>query len=321
MTHSWCGKFRRPEGLAPGNSHVPLKGELLYVYEGLTTYLGDVLAVRSGLAAGDVFREYVADVAAALDQAPGRAWRPLQDTAIAAQILYPASPSGAGARRGVDFYPEGFLIWLDADTLIREQTGGKRSLDDFCRTFLGGPSGLTDPPVVSTYTFADLVAALNAVAPRDWAGFLRERLDRVGGGAPLDGLVRSGWRLAYGEAPNTSLKDAERQDKTLDLRFSLGLLLKEDGEVIDALPAQAGAIAGLGPGMKLVAVNGRRFTPGRMHEAIHQARGTGRIELLVENDEDFKAVTLAYRDGERYPHLERIPGTADGLAGITAPRR
>ena len=193
MVHSWNGKYRRPTGLATPDFQQPMRGELLWVYEGLTDYLGDVLAARCGLWTDEDFRQSLALEAARLDRQPGRTWRPLVDTTVAAQLLYDARKEGSAWRRSVDFYEEGVLIWLEADVLIRQQSQGRRSLDDFCRRFCGGPSG---PPRVVPYTLDDVLAALNEVSPRDWRQFFQARVYDIDLRAPLGGVE---WgRLAAG---------------------------------------------------------------------------------------------------------------------------
>ncbi|HET6330646.1 MAG TPA: hypothetical protein VFF76_07650 [Holophagaceae bacterium] len=207
MVHSWNGKFRRPAGLATGNYDTPMKGELLWVYEGLTQYLGSILTARSGLWTAEDYRGELANVAAYLDARPGRAWRPLADTAVEAQVLYNSPGYWSAWRRGVDFYDEGLLIWLDADTTIRQLTKSKKSLDDFCQAFHGAPS--TDPEV-RPYTLDDVVAALNKVAPYDWAGFLKTRIYDIARHAPMDGITHGGWKLVHGDKPTDFAKTAER---------------------------------------------------------------------------------------------------------------
>jgi predicted metalloprotease with PDZ domain len=182
FVHSWNGKFRRPAGLATGDYQKPMKGDLLWVYEGLTEYLGEILTPRSSLITPEEFREDLAIEAAKLDRKTGRAWRPLEDTAVAAQLLYQARSDYADYRRGTDYYPEGTLIWLEADVMIRQLSKGTKSLDDFCRNFHGGPGGAPD---LKPYTFDDIVAGLNAIQPYDWAGFLRTRLTSTSPHAPL----------------------------------------------------------------------------------------------------------------------------------------
>ena len=174
FTHSWNGKYRRPAVLATGNYEDPMKGDLLWVYEGLTQYLGDVLAVRSGLETADEFREALAASAATLDYRPGRTWRDLEDTAVAAQILYDASDQWENWRRSVDYYQEGELVWLDADTLIRQKTNNQKSLTDFLHIFLG--KGGNTGPLIVPYNFDELCADLNQVLPYDWAKFFRDRV-------------------------------------------------------------------------------------------------------------------------------------------------
>ena len=198
FVHSWNGKYRRPAGLISGGQDggydVPMKGDLLWVYEGLTNYLGEVLAPRSGLWSAEDYRESLANTAAELDNKFGRTWRPLEDTAVAAQVLYDAGDDYGNLRRSVDYYPEGTLIWLEADTIIRQLSKGAKSLDDFCRAFHGGASGAL---ALKPYSFDDVVAALNAVQPYDWAGFLNQRLQSTDAHAPLGGIQRSGWKLVY----------------------------------------------------------------------------------------------------------------------------
>jgi len=316
--HSWNGKYRRPADLTTNDYSQPMVGDLLWVYEGLTQYLGNLLAARSGLWSAEEYRQALAVAAASLDHRPGRRWRPLADTTRAAQILYGAPAAWDAWRRGVDFYDEGWLIWLEVDTIIRTETRGARSLDDFCRRFHGGSSG---GPMVKPYTFDDVVATLAEVVPFDWRAFFRTRLTTTEPRAPLGGIERSGWRLVYRETPSDFHQAVEQVNRTLDLAYSLGMRLREDGFILDVLPGSVVAQAGLGPGMRLVAVNGRRFAPALLRAALRAAKTSpDPIELLVENDDFYKTYRLAYHDGERYPHLERDPSRPDLLENILAPR-
>ena len=313
--HSWNGKYRRPAGLATPDYQAPMRGALLWVYEGLTQYLAHVLTARSGLLTPDQSRQSLALLAAALDTRPGRAWRPLDDTAIAAQILYGSPPGWASWRRGTDFYNEGVLIWLDADVLIRRLTHGQRSLDDFCRVFEGPPGG---SPKVVPYTFEDVVQALNQVAPHDWAAFLHQRLESTAPHAPLGGLEGSGWRLVYRDSLPPYLKSQESGSKQINLVYSIGMTVDNDGGIIDAIPDMPAARAGIGPGMHVIAVNGRRYSKDVLLDAVRASR-TEPLELLVDNGEFVHAHRLDYHGGRRYPWLERIPGSEDLLSAITAP--
>jgi len=317
MVHSWNGKYRRPAGLATPDYHQPMNGELLWVYEGLTDYLGIVLATRCGLWTNQNFLENLALNAAMLDRQAGRAWRPLADTAVAAQLLYFARPEGAAWRRSVDFYREGDLIWLETDVLIRQKTQGRRSLDDFCKQFHGGESG---PPRVVPYTLDDVVAGLNQVAAHDWREFFQSRVYATNPRAPLGGIEGSGWRLIYQDKEPDLLKYREAADKFTDVSFSIGLQVKEDGAVIDVVPGSPADKAGVGASMKLVAVNGRRWKPELLRGAIQLARtNDAPIELLVENEEFFRSCKLDYHDGERYPRLERDATKPDLLGEILKP--
>jgi predicted metalloprotease with PDZ domain len=316
-SHSWNGKYRRPVGLSPQYYQQPMKDDLLWVYEGLTEYLGDVLGARSGLAPGTTARDVIALEADDMQQHRGRVWRPLSDTAVEASLLYGARPDWEAWRRGVDFYSEGTLIWLEVDALIRQKSNGTRSLDDFCRRFHGGKNG---PPELKPYTFEDVVAALNEVVPFDWRGLLEKRLSSLAPDAPLFGLEAAGWRLGYGPEPSAMQRAQELRRKQVDLRASIGLLVdSKDGKLIDVVPESAAFKAGLGPAMQLVAVNGRKFSVDGLRTAIARS-GTERIELLVENAETFRTYPLDYAGGARYPRLERIPGKPDLLSAILAPR-
>jgi predicted metalloprotease with PDZ domain len=316
--HSWNGKFRRPSGLATGDYHTPMKGELLWVYEGLTDYYGGVLAARTGLFAPQDYRDYLAALAAQMDNTAGRKWRPLADTAVSAPFLYLAPGEWRAARRGTDFYPEMDLIWLEADTLIRQKTNGAKSLDDFCRAFHGG-----EPPVpaVKPYTLDDVIAGLNAVLPYDWRGFLNERIYTVQPRAPLGGIEASGWKLVYTDQPNELTKEQETARKSADFAFSLGISLGDVGAVADIVPESPCAKAGMSPGQKLIGVNGRKYSSDILREALKAAKGSAApIELIVEDGEYFHTYRIDYHEGERYPHLERVPAVQDLLSEVIKPR-
>ncbi len=230
FVHSWNGKYRRPAGLATPDYSEPMKGDLLWVYEGLTQYLGEILTPRTGLFTPEEFREKLAMTAAALDRKAGRKWRPLEDTAIAAQLLYEAREDYSEYRRGVDYYDEGTLIWLDADVTIRRLSNGAKSLTDFCRLFHGGPGGA---PALKPYTFEDVVAALNTVQPYDWTGFLHERVRDVQPRAPMGGIEGGGWKLVYNSTPSSIWRVFEDERKNFDFSYSIGMVVKDDGTVED----------------------------------------------------------------------------------------
>lgn len=316
--HSWNGKHRRPAGLATPSYQEPMQGELLWVYEGLTQYLGYLLAARSGLWTPQQYHERIARVAAELDQRPGRAWRPLADTAVAAQLLYGAPDAWASYRRGTDFYNEGWLIWLDVDTLIREQTQGRRSLDDFCRGFLGGKGG---PPAVVTYTLDDVVKALNDVHSYDWRAFLMSRVSSTADHGPLGGIERGGYRLVFNDVRNEYLKDLEDGEAELtDAAFSIGLRLDAEGKVQDALPGTPAYKAGLAPGMQVIAVNGRRYTADVLRDALQPTSAEpATLTLLVENNDFFTQHSFPHQGGLREPHVERAAARPALLDQILAP--
>jgi predicted metalloprotease with PDZ domain len=311
FVHSWNGKYRRPAGLATPNYQEPMKGELLWVYEGLTSYLGDVLTARSGLWTSEQFRDSLADTAASLDHEAGRKWRPLADTAISVQSLSDAPREWSSLRRSLDYYAESVLIWLEADTIIRRESNGRHSLDDFCREFFGPPSG---PPALKTYTLDDVIAALNHVQPHDWAGFFRARVYEVSPRAPLGGIEQGGWKLEYNDTPSDLRKTAETRGRFINLTDSLGMsIARPDGNIGDVISGMAAAQAGISPGMKLVAVNSRAWSPENLMDAL---RARQPFDLLVDNDGVFKTVKVDYRDGLRSPHLVRNSAAPDLLGDI-----
>ncbi len=318
FTHSWNGKYRRPAGLATSNYQKPMEGDLLWVYEGLTEYLGDVLAVRSGLWTPEQYRGMLAESAATLDNRPGRQWRDLQDTATMAQVLYETGGGWDNWRRNTDFYAEGELIWLDVDTTIRKMSGGKKSLNDFAASF-EGPGGNTSPKVVP-YTFDDVVAGLNAVVPNDWSAFLRQRLDTNAPRAPLGGIASSGYKLTYAPQPTSWSEMENTVNATADFWFSLGLHINSAGMTTDVLKDGPADKAGLGPDMRIIAVNGRTYAPGLLRTAVYDTDGSGpSVELIVENAGFYRVVKLDYHGGEHFPTLVRVAGTPDLLGDILSP--
>jgi predicted metalloprotease with PDZ domain len=317
FTHSWNGKYRRPAGLATSNYQQPMKGDLLWVYEGLTEYLSGILSARCGLWTADQYRSQLATVAAQMDNRPGRTWRDLQDTATAAQTLYSTVDAWDNWRRSVDYYDEGALIWLEADVTIRKLSNGHRSLNDFCARFLG--LGGNTPPRVVTYTFPALVADLNAIQPYDWSAFFTERLTTKAPHAPLGGIIAGGYKLEYDNQENEFSRISETRDRGVNAWYSLGFRTA-DLAFEDVLVGGLAYKAGLGPGMKIVAVNGRRATDELLHSAIRDSKkNSDPIELIVENTGFFKVVKIDYHDGEKYPRLVRNSQTPDTLDEILKP--
>ena len=317
-THSWNGKYRRPADLTTPDFEPPMQGDLLWVYEGLTEYLGKVLPARSGLWTPENFRESIAAVAAEMDHQSGRNWRPLVDTATAVQFTYSSPRAWMNYRRRVDYYFEGLLLWMEADVIIRRQSQGKLSLDDFCQRFHGGPN---TGPVVRTYTFDDIVRALNDVTPYDWRGFLDERVNRINQRAPLGGITNGGWKLVYTGTPNEEVKFNEEQRKFMNLSYSIGLIVSNYGAILDVNPELPAAKAGLAPGMKIVGVNGRAWSSDAIREAIGATRSDAApIDLRVENGSFQENYKVTYRGGERFPHLERDVAKSDVLGEIIKPR-
>jgi len=312
--HSWNGKYRRPADLATPDYQQPMQDDLLWVYEGLTNYLGEVLTARSGLLTAPQLRDDLALTAAALDHTPGREWRNLQDTADAAPELYFSPRAWHSWRRSTDFYDEDTLNWLWADVIIRQQSKGAKTLDDFCKLFHGSPS---TGPMVKPYTFDDVVNTLNQVVPYDWRGFWTERLTNHAPGAPLGGIEGSGWKVVYDETPSEMERGAAGAFHFVDAAYSLGLDLNDEGTITDTIEGMLAAKAGIGPGMKLVGVNGRKFSADVLRDALKAGKNSSEpLELLVENTDYYKTYKLDYHSGEKYPHLVRDESKPDLLTDI-----
>ena len=320
FTHSWNGKFRRPADLWTPNYNVPMQTSLLWVYEGQTQFWGHVLSARSGLVDPQQAHDEWAEIAAAAEHELGRQWRSLQDTTLEETMADTREKEWHSWQRAADYYDEGALIWLEADMVIRDKRHGQRSLDDFARRFFGVDNGRVEP---LTYRFEDVVAALDAVQPNDWATFLRQRLDAVDAPAPLAGLARSGWRLVYTDKESATASNATRNgEKSDSFIYSIGLRVNDkDGRIAQVQWKSPAFDAGLAPNTELVAVNMQAFKGERLAQAITANKdGSHPIELLIKDGEHYRLVRIDYRGGLRYPSLERIPGQPDLLGKLLAPR-
>jgi predicted metalloprotease with PDZ domain len=319
-THSWNGKFRRPADLWTPNFNVPMRDSLLWVYEGQTQFWGQVLAARSGLWSRQEALDAIADDAASMEAETGRLWRPLQDTTNDPIINARRPQSWHSWERQEDYYTEGLLIWLDADTLIREGTHGQKSMNDFARAFFGIEDGSI---VTHPYGFTDVVQTLAGVMPYDWAGFLRTRLDRTGGVTPEDGIARGGYRLVYTDTPSAALTSLQAKRKLHDFTWSLGLSVGNASTVTSVIWGGPAWHAGLARGGKIVAVNGLSFEdPAELAAAIKLAASSkDPIELLVQDDRHFRTLRIDYHGGLRYPHLERVPGKPALLDDLLTPMK
>jgi len=322
FTHSWNGKYRRPVGLYQPDFATPMQGALLWVYEGMTEYWGNVLAARSGLKSPEQYRDVLAMTAAELDYTRGREWRPTVDTAVAASILRGGNRAWENWRRGQEYYFEGELLWLDADTLIRKMSDNKKSLNDFVKIFLG--KGGNTGPLIVTYSFDELVQDLNQVVPYDWSKFLHDRVDRINPHADVAGLEQGGYKLVYHDKPTKSermIQAAEgRRGGGIDCWYSIGLQLGADGTIGDVLWSGPADKAGLAPGEKIMAVNDKVYSPDALREAIREAKGSSKpIRVIVQADSFVSMMQIDYHDGERYPALERVDGAPSYLDDIIKP--
>ena len=325
-THSWNGKFRRPADLWTPNFNVPMRNDLLWVYEGLTDYYGNVLTARSGMRTPEQARDVFAQIAAGFEISQGRTWRSLQDTTNEPIISSRFVPgTWQSWQRAYDYYPESDLIWLDADTKIRELSGGKKSLDDFAKLFFGIDNGSY---ITVTYAFDDIVKALNTVQPYDWAGLLRARVYEVNPNVPENGFTQGGYRLVYNDNEPEWLKKAGSV-RGVSFATSLGFSVKSDisgpdshGGIDQVWWDSLAFKAGITPDMQLQAVNDQKYTPAVLRETILAAEKSQEpIKLLLKRGDEFVTISLGYHGGMRYPHLERVETTPDRLDAILAPAK
>ncbi len=316
MTHSWNGKHRRPADLWTPDFATPMRDSGLWVYEGQTQFWGTVLSARSGLLTKQQTLDIIAQTAAGMQQRVGREWRPLIDTTNDPVLSARRPKPWASWQRSEDYYNEGLLIWLEVDAILRNRSGGKRSLDDFARAFFGGKDG--DWGVV-TYDRADVIATLNRVQPYDWAGLLAERLDRTAAEAPLAGLRANGYELAYGTTKTDAVKAAETRYKATDFTYSLGLSVAESGAVRQVVWGSPAFQAGLTNAAVITGVNGRTYTGDRLADAV-KASATTPVTLSVTEGSQVRTVALPYTGGPRYPVLRKVGSGVTGLDRLLAPR-
>ena len=315
--HSWNGKYRRGADLWTPNFNTPMRNSLLWVYEGQTQYFGHVLAARSGFVSKQQALDLIANNAAIYDTRTGRDWRPLADTTMDPIIAARRSLPWQNWQRSEDYYSEGQLIWMDVDTLIREKSGNKRSLDDFAKAFFGVNDGDWG---TLTYTRKDVVATLDKIEPYDWEAFLKARVDDVAKTAPLAGLERGGYRLVYGETPNGVWRDGEVRSRGANLLYSIGLSVDQNGKILLIQWNGPAWKAGLNTSLTITGVNGQAFSADRLRAAVAATKAGTPVELLIRTGETFKTIRLDYRGGHRYPRLERIAGKPAYIDDILAAR-
>ncbi|MCR5875576.1 PDZ domain-containing protein [Phenylobacterium sp. J426] len=318
--HSWDGKYRRPADLWRPTLNEPMRDSLLWVYEGQDQYWGFVLGARSGLVTKQQTLDALAMTAATFSEGrPGAQWRSVEDTTNDPILAGRRPIPWTSWQRSEDYYSEGQLVWLDVDTLIRERSGGRKSLDDFAKAFFGVNDGEWKQPL--TYTFEEVVETLNKVQPYDWGKFLDVKLRQVSPEFPLAGVERGGYRLIYTETPTDYWTDNEASRKIVDLTYSGGLVLNREARITGVLWDSAAFKAGLTVGDQILAVNGIAYDTGRFKEAIKAAKAGEPISLIVKDGDHFRTVAFEWRGGLRYPRLERIEGAPDRLGSIYAPRK
>jgi predicted metalloprotease with PDZ domain len=318
FSHSWNGKYRRPFDLATPNYQVPEKTDLLWVYEGMNQYLGDLLSFRAGIRDPRKYPEYLSTVYADLDYESGRSTTPLIDLTTGAPYFYQARGIYGSLRRSAgDFYAEGELVWLDADTIIRERSHGARSLDTFLHRFTE-PS--TTGPMVVPYTREQVESLLGQTEPYDWHGFFQKYVYEIAPHPPTDELARAGWKIVYNAKPNEFIEANNENDKEITGWYEYGANISSKGAIRDVRLDSPAWKAGLVPGMTILAVDGQAFAPDVLTYALKRAQGrTTPIAFIVSQNSWFQVINVDYHEGIRYPHLERIEGTPDMLASIMAP--
>jgi predicted metalloprotease with PDZ domain len=319
LVHSWCGKFRRPAGMVTPDFHTDKDTRLLWVYEGLDTYLEGVLVVRGGLWSFDRFKDDLADTLSSYKHQMGRQWRSLEDTAADSYHLRGGSQAWSKLRRNQDYYAEGALFWLEVDAIIRTKTDGRRSLDDFCKSFLG--AGYPDKKVLP-YELEDIIGELEALADHDWRELIEERIQRPQERLALDVVPMLGYRLQFSSTPSESLAKQEKEDEFATALDSIGMRVNEEGVIHSTLvPGMPADEAGLAPGMKIVGVNGRKFSLDRFREGIADSVVNNSIEFLVLDGDVYKTFNVDYSEGSKYLKLMRDESRTDLLAEIYSPRR
>jgi len=318
FSHSWNGKYRRPFDLTTPNFQVPQLTDLLWVYEGMNQYLGDVLSFRSGIRAPKLYPEYLAMNYAYMDYETGRDTTPLIDLTAGAPYYYVVRGAYPGIRRNAgDFYTEGELLWLDVDTIIRERSNGARSLDTFLHRYSEPPF---TGPVVVTYTREQIESLLDSVEPYDWHAFFEKYVYQVDVHPPGDELARAGWRIVYNDKPNRFMTAEQADEPGIVGWFAYGANLSAEGVVQDVRENSPAWRAGLAPEMHVLAVNGQQFSADVLEYALKRAQQSiAPISLITKQTGWYQTLSLDYHDGIRYPHLERIPSTTDMLAAIVAP--
>ena len=322
-THSWNGKFRRPADLWTPNFNVPMGDSLLWVYEGQTQYWGFVLTARSGMWTPQQFRDALAMVAANYDRnRPGFEWRTLEDTTNDPTAAHRSGLPYRSWQMSEDYYSGGQMMWLDVDAKLRALTHDRKSLDDFARAFFGVDNGSY---VTRTYTFDDVVAALDGVAPYDWASFLHARVDALD--PPLqNGIAATGWKLVYTDQESAYEKQynsrPEPSRHLYNFAWSIGLTMNDRNQVNDVRWNGPAFKAGVSTGATLVAVNGQDYSSGVLKDAIAAAKDSkAPIQLLLKYQGGYRTVPVDYHGGLQYPHLVRVEGAPDYLSEIIAARK
>jgi predicted metalloprotease with PDZ domain len=318
--HAWCGKLAAPEGLVREDFSSPARTELLWVYEGLTTYYEDVLACRSGMTTFEEFKEGILSSAVTLGLRSGRLWRSVEDTAVSARLLRNRGLYWYDRRRGQEYYSEGAMFWMEADALIRCATEGAKSLDDFCRELFDVP--VRPVGAQATYTRGDVVRVLAGLSPgTDWDGLIRSRIEEPAGSLDMQPVVRlMGWEMQFADEPTAEQKKLQSDEEGVNLRTSLGLRVSKEAEIVDIVPGGPADEAGLAYGMKVMAVEGWEYSKERLKEAVKETARTKGVEFVVSFGGRVETRRVEYEGGARVPRLVRVEGERDWLSEVVKGR-
>ncbi len=318
-THSWNGKYRRPADLYQQDYATPQGGTLLWVYEGMTQYWGNILPTRAGLWSQEHLKDTLANYAAEMGTKSGRTWRSTEDTAAAASIVRNAGAAWNNARRAQDYYVEGVLMWIGADATIRRLTNNKKSLDDFCKLFAGPPN---TGPMIKPYKYEDIVKYLNMVAPYDWDRYLTHMIYNVHPAPTTEGLEAAGYHLVFTDQPGPQRGGGRRGGGGgANHNYDLGISLDAEGVIQDMNIGSPADKSGLAPNMKVIAIGDKPYSSEVLDSAIKTAQtNSDPIVVQVLQDGLISTMKLDYHGGPKYPHLVRIEGSPDYLSDIATPK-
>lgn len=299
--HAWNGLSHRAKGLLVPDFNTPMKDGMLWVYEGLTELWGLQIARESGLISDQDYRDILALDAAEQISRPGRRWKTLGDSDYDPVYLAGHHITWRDWERREDYYAEGPLLWLGVDAKLRSLSNGKKSLKDFARAFFASGHA----PSMTTYTFPAVMATLNTIAPSSWQDYFLLRLTTHDGSYLVDSLKDAGYSLVFEATENAILAQQEQEDEAVDLSYSIGARIRQNGVVQNVSWDSLAFNAGLAPGMKITAINGEAFSVTALRQHLQDASAAP-IRLTVLSEGEVEELSLDSRAGLRFPHLSNL---------------